>query len=272
VNKEKYKMTTIKTAFYLIAALILLNSGCNTYKNLTYIEGAAETPQDSTYSKIREQYMLQPHDLIYIRVFTGNEETDKFYNVMGGTGSNMGMTGSGGNLYLYSYHISDSGFIEMPVLGYLEVAGKSLVTVKEMVEHELKKYLNNAYVMVKFPSFKFTTLGEVNQVGVHNHQGEQLNILDALSMAGGITDYGKRQQVVIVRQTNKGTQSYVVDVTEDNIMASENYYIMPNDIIYVKPMKVKVFRIRSGDVLSFISAFTSIASVILLIITLNQSS
>lgn len=259
-----------KTVFYLLIAFVLFSTGCNTYKNLTYIEGAEATPEDSIYTKIRDTYQLQPHDLIYIRIVTGNEETDKFYNLMGGTGSNTSMMGSGGNLYLYSYHVSDSGYIEMPVLGHLYVVGKSLSNVKTMVETELARYLNNAYVMVKFPSFRFTTLGEVNQVGVHTHQGEQLNILDALSMAGGITDYGKRQNVVIIRQTEKGTKSFVVDVTDDDIMASDNYYIMPNDIIYVKPMKVKVFRIRSGDVLSFISAFTSIASVILLIITLNQ--
>lgn len=257
--------------FAFIAILVMIfASGCNTYRNLTYIGGAEATPQDSTYNKIRYKYHLQPHDILYIRVFTGNEETDKFYNLMSGSGSSMNMTGSGGNLYLYSYHISDSGYIEMPVLGYLHVAGKTIASVKSMVETELSKYLNNAYVMIKFPSFKFTTLGEVNSVGVHTFQGEQLNILDALSMAGGITDYGKRQNVVVVRQTEKGTRSFVVDVTDDDIMASEYYYLMPNDIIYVKPMKVKVFRIRSGDVVSFISAFTSIASVILLIITLNQ--
>ena len=263
-------MVVKNTFFYFIVMIILVSGGCNAYRNLTYIEGVEATPEDSIYSKIRDTYLLQPHDLIYIRIITGNEETDKIYNLMGSSGSSNNMMGSGGNMYLYSYHISDSGYIEMPVLGFINVGGKSLSTVKQMVEKELSKYLKNAFVMVKFPSFKFSTLGEVNQVGVHTHQGEQLNILDALSMAGGITDYGKRQNVIIVRQTQKGTKSIVVDITDDDIIASDDYYIMPNDIIYVKPMKVKVFRIRSGDVLSFISTFTSIASVILLIITMKQ--
>ena len=178
---------------------------------------------------------------------------------------------SGGNMYMYGYYVSDTGYIEMPVLGYLKVGGLTLPQVKQLVESKVKVYLKDAYVLVKAPGFSYTTLGEIASTGTHTFTGEELHIIDALAQAGGITDYGLRDQVVIMRQKPEGIYSYTVDLTRDDILGSPDFYIMPNDIIYVKPMKIKVFRVRSGDVLSVLTTFTSIASIVLLIITLNNT-
>ncbi len=262
----------IRNLGWLVFFGLLFFSSCNTYKNLTYLEGVDKSPRDSLYAKQKTEYIIQPHDNLYIRIKTNNEETDQFYNInsSGSNSMNSSMM-SGGNMYMYGYYVSDSGFIEMPVLGYIKVGGLTLPEVKKTVEEKVKVYLKEAYVQVKAPGFSYTTLGEIKTTGTHTFNGEELNIIDALALAGGITDYGLRNQVVIMRQKPEGIYSYTVDLTQDDILGSPDFYVMPNDIIYVKPMKVKVFKIRSGDVLSVLSTFTSLASIILLIFTLNNT-
>lgn len=253
---------------FLLGALIIFSS-CNTYKNLTYLDGVADSPRDSLYAKQKTDYVVQPHDNLHIRIMTGNEETDQYYNLQTTSGNTSNMM-SGGNMYMYGYYVSDTGYIEMPVLGLLKVGGKTLPEIKKMVEKEISKYLNDAFVLVKAPGFSFTTLGEISE-GVHTFQGEELHVIDAIAMAGGITEYGIRDEVVIIRQKPEGRYTYTIDLTDDDILGSPDFYVMPNDIIYVKPMKFKVFRIRSGDVLSVMSTFTSLISIGLLIVTLNKN-
>lgn len=262
----------IRTFGWIIFLGLVFFTSCNSYKNLTYLEGIDNSPRDSLYVKQKSDYVIQPHDNLYIRIKTNNEETDKFYNISSTGSSNMSSNMmSGSNMYMYGYYVSDSGYIEMPVLGYIKIGGLTLPDVKRVVESKVNVYLKDAYVLVKAPGFRYTTLGEVSSTGTHSFSGEELHIIDALAQAGGITDYGLRDQVVIMRQKPEGIYSYTVDLTQDDILGSPDFYIMPNDIIYVKPMKVKVFRIRSGDVLSVLSTFTSIASIVLLIITLNNT-
>jgi len=111
--------------------------------------------------------------------------------------------------------------------------------------------------MIKFASFKVTILGEINRPGMISYYNNQTTILEALGKAGDLTDYGNRNNILIIRPTENGSQTFRVDLTKKNLFASSEYFIKPNDVIYVEPMKAKGTRLFAQDYGTFISVVSS---------------
>ena len=123
----------------------------------------------------------------------------------------------------------------------------------------LKKHIDTFTLQVQLTNTQFTILGEVHSPGQYNMNKDQLTIFEAISLAGDLTIYGKRKRVRIVRPTTEGTKTINVDLTDLNLVDSQNYYIQPNDLIYVEPIKAKMFGFGEtfslGLVTSIISFF-----------------
>jgi polysaccharide export outer membrane protein len=129
------------------------------------------------------------------------------------------------------------------------------------------QFLKDATVIVKLISFKVSVIGEVNRPGTYNNFNSQLTVLEAVSMAGDITDYGDRKRVLVLRPSAEGTRSFRLDLTSKNILTSDGFFLLPNDIIYVEPIKNKTFRINMPTISL---AFTSISTLILVLNFINK--
>lgn len=116
-----------------------------------------------------------------------------------------------------------------------------MAEVKDKLQLTLNEYLKESVVIVKMVNFYVTMLGEVRRPGEYKIYQDELNIFEAISLAGDLTDFANRNEVKLIRQTKDGSKVIGIDMTDADILASDYYYMMPNDIIYVEPLKGKQF-------------------------------
>jgi polysaccharide export outer membrane protein len=171
-------------------------------------------------------------------------------------------------MFFTSYLVNDSGYIKMPLLERIYVSGLNIDQVQDSVKQKAFRYLKNPQVIAKLANFKFTVVGEVKIPGVKLVTANQISIIEALAYGGDISYNGNREKILLLRQTAKGTQSYKINLTKPDIVHSELYYIMPNDIIYVEPLKSTLFREQTSDYVFVISALTSTLTAVALILNL----
>ncbi|WP_195715247.1 polysaccharide biosynthesis/export family protein [Ancylomarina sp. 16SWW S1-10-2] len=202
--------------------------------------------------EVTEAYTIQPRDYIYIRVLTPDEAVASLYNLGGAQATtNMGQEGS---VKFQSYQVSDEGEIDFPYVGQVNVIDLTIKEVKSKMQAILKKHIDTFTLQVQLTNTQFTILGEVNDPGQYNMSRDQLTIFEAISLAGDLTIYGKRKKVRIVRPSTDGTKTINIDLTDVNLVDSKNYYIQPNDLIYVEPIKAKMFGFGETFSLSLITS------------------
>lgn len=213
---------------------------------------------------VTEAYKIKPKDYLYIRVITPNEELSDLYNLSGGQGGNMNYSYAGGSKFI-SYLVNDEGNIDFPYIGNIAVAGLTLSQIKERMYSILQKYMDTFTLQVHLTNNQYTILGEINSPGQYEMSKDQLTLYEAVAIAGDLTVYGKRNQVKIMRPTETGTQTILADLTDKNIIDSEQYYILPNDLIYIEPKRAKQAGI--SETFSF-GVITTIISFSLLIVSI----
>lgn len=262
----KYATRKLKHIIYFFLIAVIFSS-CGSTKKLTYLENIAETGRDSIFVKNKPGYKIQPGDLLYIRVITSDEEINQIFDPL--------MSGGSGNrsirpesIYYNGYSVSDSGYIEMPIMDTIYVNDMTLEEAKERISEKADNYLKKAQIIVKMANFKFTVMGEVHQPGVKEVLNNQINIMEALAYAGDITYNGNREEILLIRPTEEGSQTYRLDVTDEGLISSDKYYIQPNDVIYVEPLRSTLFRERSSDYMFMLSAVSSVLSTTAIILNI----
>ena len=249
--------------FTLLISLILLS--CNSYKKLTYLQNIKETGIDTLYPKQQEVYKIQPADILYIKVITSNKELyDHFNSEMTGTSGSYAFREEG--LYLTGYSVDDSGYVELPVLQKIKVSDLTIDQIKQIITENAKLFLNDVQVIVKLATFRFTVLGEVKSPGIKLVRDEQVNLLEAIAYAGDITYNGNRANILLLRPTKDGTKTFRMDLTDDKLLSSKEFFLLPNDIIYVEPLHTTLFRERTKDYLFVLSVLTTTVSAMILIL------
>ena len=168
------------------------------------------------------------------------------------------------SLYLNGSTINSLGMIELPVIGKIFLLGKNLEEAKVSIQKVVDEYLQDAIVIVKLANFQVTILGEVNNAGTFPVFKESVNIFEALAMAGDLSDYANRQKLKIVRTHNNKKNIYTIDLTDQQLLLSDFYYLRNDDVIYVEPLKYRTFRkSQSQVVLSAITTLTLMVNVFL---------
>ncbi len=249
-----------------VLLIALLLSSCNSYKKLTYLQDIGKAA-DTLYLKKKTEYRLQPADILYVRIITLDEETNRLFNPFYGTRSTTDQIRVE-SMYFFGYEVNDSGNIELPILNKIHVSGLTINEAKEKIQKYAEEYLKEPMTIVKLHTFKFTILGEVKSPGVKEFGAHQINLMEALALGGDITYNGNRESILILRANQDNNKAFRVDITNKDLVNSEFYYIQPNDVIYVEPLKTTLFRERTSDYLYFVTSFTSVLITLLLIISL----
>jgi polysaccharide export outer membrane protein len=152
----------------------------------------------------------------------------------------------------------------MPFIGIIQVKDLTINQAREKIEKSLSIYLNNVSIIVRFISNKITVLGEVRSPGQYAFYDEKVSVFQALGFAGGSSDFGDLSSVTLVREKENVIKYFTMDLTQKNIAASEYYYLLPNDIVIINPIKAKYRGLRdyslnlTATVLTAISAALSI--------------
>lgn len=208
-------------------------------------------------------YLLQPYDNLFIRVVTPDPQLSAMFNTMPVTTYSISVTEQSADLV--SYPVDGDGFIQLPYAGRIMVAGKTLAMVTEEVEKILKAYIADAAVSVRMVNNYVSLIGEVQQPGRYPIYKERMNIFQALAMGGDLNEFSNRQKIQILRQTAEGNMVKEFNLTDRSILASEFFYVMPNDVIYAKPMKGKFFQMNAfpySVILSTITTFVLLWNVL----------
>ena len=265
-------MKKIFKLFSIPVIVLILFGGCTSQKELTYLNNLDTTSVQQFFPKERPNYKVQYQDILYVNFFTMNREMNELLNPGGGSTSSSYMFRDESTTYIYGYTVSDSGTIALPILGEIMVYGLTMEEVKAAVEQRAKQYLKDAVVNVRLLSFKFTVIGEVNRPGTYTNYNNQLTVLEAIGMAGDITDYGDRKEVLVVRPKKEGTYTYRINLQDKDLLQSEGYFLLPNDIVIVEPIKSKPFQLNLPTTsLIITSTLSTISTLILLINFLNTT-
>lgn len=265
----------MKLIRYLIISSFLptlLITSCTTQKELTYLNNLDTAAVSQFYPMERPDYRIQYQDILYVNFFTMNMEMNELLNPGAGATNTNYMFRDESSIYIYGYTVSDKGDIALPILGKVNVYGLTLSEVKDAIEERAKKYLKDAVVNVRLLSYKFTVIGEVNQPGSFSNYNNQLTVLEAIGMAGDITDFGDREKVLVVRPTKEGTFTYRINLQDKNLLQSEGYFLLPNDIVIVEPIKSKPFQLNLPITSLIITTTISTISTLILLINFINSN
>lgn len=246
---------------FLIYLTFILGS-CRSTKDFTYFQDLSGNQHISNSSGKIQAYLVRNYDNLYINIKTLNPDVNRLFDANESTASysagTQQMYGDYVSQYINGYQVDSLGTVTLPILGRIEVTGLTLNQIQDRIQKEALKFLKEPSIKVKLLSFKVNINGEVKDPGVYYTYNEKLNILEAISMANGITDNAKLDQTLVVRETPNGTNSYVVDLTSKKLLTSEVYYLQPNDLIYVKPGKNKHIELNSTSYSLLLTTITTL--------------
>ncbi len=245
---------SISVSCFSITLLFLVTS-CVTNRKTTYLQGG-DAAADSTVTVTDPAYRVQPTDNLFVRVITPEPKWASMFNLMSENVTSIASSEQSANLI--SYPVLASGNIRMPFIGEIPVAGKTLPEISATIEAALADFITDFDVTVSLVNNYVSLLGDVSNPGRYPIYKEQMNIFQALAMAGDMGDYSDRHRVQVIRRTPGGTVVREFDLTRRSIIDSEFFYVMPNDVIYARPMKGKFFKMNAfpfSVVLSTITTF-----------------
>lgn len=220
--------------------LTMMFASCVPQKKMIYLKDAEMAAANISKEYVNDRsvnYKLQPGDNLFIRVLNTIDERSASA-ISGEYGARSYMT-SDAAIYLQSYTLDEEGCIEMPLTGKIELKNLTIDQAKEKLQTELDKFVNQTTLIVKLSNFNLTVLGEVTRPGMYKVYQSQINLFEAISLAGNMTNFAKNSEVRIIRQTDNGSEVVTVDMGQADILSSPYYYLKPNDIIYVEPLKIK---------------------------------
>jgi polysaccharide biosynthesis/export protein len=245
-----------KGFYYLL--ILLIASSCISNRRITYFQNLPQNePIDLEefipYAELEYEYILQPFDIVDIDFASSDESLTKAFEFQGsrmarggGMGGGMARGGGGDIFYFTGYTIDKNGYVDIPKLGKIEIAGLSEEAARIKVQKQINEFFQEeVFVRLRTGGIRYTTLGEFSSVGTQLIMRNRATIFDALANAGEANIVAKRNQLFIIRQYDGGTKIHQVNLNDRKLLASPYYFIQPNDILYLEPMRIR--QVGTGD-------------------------
>jgi polysaccharide export outer membrane protein len=257
-----YSFLSIKRTLPLLLAAMFLFS-CADKKNVVYYQNIDTTvaPEKTNSYEVK----FQPDDLLMIIVSAEDPEIALPFNL-----STVSMPSALGNSArgqetIQSYLVDMQGNIDFPVLGQVKVGGLTRTQLLQSLKEKIGKYIKNPIINLRIMNFKVSVQGEVTAPGTYSFASERITLIEALSMAKDLTIYGKRDNVLIIREVDGVKSTHRVDLTKADFINSPYYYLAQNDVVYVEPIKTKINGAAVGP---NTGVLISVTSLIITLITL----
>jgi len=230
-----------------------LASSCVRNRDFVLVQPKDPLVVDSSYyaSPGADKYRLQPGDALQLEVKSLDENVTKLfmalgYQTPGGNQMNMQMmmgqpsaAGANDPYYLMGYILDDKGRLELPVIGKVGLTGLTFEEAKDSLQRRVDQYFKDAFVLLRFGGTRFTVLGETLVRGNFVFFRERVHLLQALAMAGDFTPLADRKHVQLIRQYPEGSRVEVIDFTRRELLNSPHYFLRPDDILYVPPLRIR---------------------------------
>ena len=261
------------SSFFLFSCIIAGTTSCVSPKSIIYFQG--DTTRFSS-QEITQKYTptIQPNDILAIIVGSLNAEANEVFNtpnLFTTASTNYSANGGGAKVQPLGYLVDSDGSIEIPLVGRVKIAGLRTTDAADTIRVRLLSYLKEPSVIVRNLNFKVSVLGEVHLPAVYVIPDEKITLPEVLSLAGDLTIYGNRSNVMIIREENGKREYARLDMTSREIFNSPYYYVHKNDVIYVEPVKAKMLdtdsRIRTVPIIVAIVGGISTLGILILNLT-----
>lgn len=262
--KKKYMFTS----FVLV---LLLSVGCTSQKKLTYFNGIDKNAADTINSKINFRYegRIVSGDNLGITVSAQDPKAVANFNLPFVSFSSPGSDQIYAAQTLQPYTVDKEGNINFPVVGKIKAEGLTRTELVNVITNELKPYVQNPIVNLQFMNSTVTVLGEVNKPGQYPLANERTTLIDALGLAGDMTPYGKRENVLISREVNGKIEFARLNLNNGSIFTSPYFYVLQNDVIYVEPNSVK--SVSSQNIPLYLSSVSTLATLVTLVYSISRA-
>ena len=271
VIRKRHSGLSHHAVIYAMIVAAALSVSCASVKDISYIQNRAvgHPEKIDRYAGI----VIQPMDILSIVVSSRNPELAAMFNlpvVSFQEGSEAGLTGGYGQR-LMGYMVDSQGMIDFPVLGKIEAAGMTRWELAAKIKKKLVEdgYLSDPVVTVEFLNFKVSVMGEVASPGTFTIDGDKVTVLQAIAMAKDLTIFGRRDNVLVIREQGGRRVIYEIDLTNVDMFKSPGYFLQQNDVVYVEPNSKKARQSTVDDKsLRLTGIAVSSASVLLSLATL----
>lgn len=277
---KEIKIRGARVLKFSAMALLILGS-CSAPKDVAYFQDTVETVIPITSPR---QIKIEPNDKLSIIVKSMDPALSSMFNLtinservgasteaLAGSGTGTLRTSGSGSEGLSKYTVTPEGYIDFPVLGNLYVQGMTKNELAAFIKGELmgRNLVKDPVVTVEFVNFGVSVMGEVARPGRYDITQDQINVLEAISMAGDLTIQGKRENVAVLREEADGLHTYRIDLTNfQEVAKSPAYYLKQGDIIYVEPNNVKKRQTTAnGNNLLSTGFWISVASLLTSVVT-----
>lgn len=247
-----------KTRFSYFKAVLLLfmifTASCVPIKQLSYFNDLDELSEPGVNPRV--QKLIMPFDRLYIKVIAIDAQTNQIF------GASEEMR-SGTPNGILGYLVDESGNINFPFVGTINVGSLTTAKAAEKIQKALDDYVSKTSVTVKYIDNQVTIMGEVQHQGVFSFIQDKLNIYEALGLGGGLTQYGDRKKIILVRNEGAKIMHYRLDLSDSKIAGKDYYYILPNDVIIVEPLKAVSSSYQNITYTTILSSITTLIAVLL---------
>ncbi len=242
----------------LLLLLPLLLFSCGSKKDILYLQGIDKNKSYDAATVYEP--VLQPDDLLSIIVSTESQEIAAPFNLPEIQSTDSDYRG------LKTYLIDNAGYIDFPILGKVKLGGLTRTEANNKMVVAVSEYVQKPIIDLRIVNYKISVLGEVNKPGSYNIVGERVTLLEALSLGGDMTIYGKRDNLLVIREKD-GKKTYNrIDITQSDFLNSPFYYLSQNDVVYVEPNKTRVNSSVIGpNVFAVLSAVSLIVTVLVVL-------
>jgi len=282
MKNHQFKMKKKFSVLGLQSMLVLfLLSSCISNKRITYLQNLPGNPEIGLdefipFADVEYEYILQPFDIVSIDFASSDEELVKAFEYQGSRAMRGGGGGGGGGasdiFYFTGYSIDKNGEIELPQLGKVQIAGLTEEVAQKKVQEAINSYFKEqVFVKLRIGGIRFTALGEFSNSGTQIILKNRATIFDALAVAGESNILAKKNKMFLIRQYDGGMKIHQVNLNDRQLLTTEYFFIQPNDILYLEPMKIRQFG-NADNLSASLGLIISVASSILLIIALATSN
>jgi len=254
--------------FLFLVGFGLILSSCVPNRNYVYLQkddvNKKDLPKDSTlrsYVIQNFEYRIQPEDNISVKF---ESLTAEEYDIFNRSSSQQNQNLNQGNAVLMGELVDPQGEITYPVIGKVKVAGLTIYEIQTKLQQLADQYLKSPVVKVRLINFRFTVLGEARREGTVVLANNRVNYIEAIGLAGGLTDLADKRNIKLIRQINGKTEVRYFDLLDENFINSPEYYVYQNDILIVPALRQRPYQTYFGKNLSLI-----ISSLSLLLLVLN---
>lgn len=260
-------LTSFKKHIALIVLCISLCS-CSNYKKLVYFTDLQESVKPQSISEFEfKELKIKTDDILSISIQTIDPINATSINQLTTTpvvGISLG-TASSPNAQVAGFLVDKDGDIELPMLGRIKLLDLTTIEARELIRIKASLYYKEPAVQVRFTNFKVTILGEVAKPAPYILPNEKVSILDALGLAGDLTIYGKRENIMLIRENNGKKEIYRFNLNSSNTFKSPAFYLQQNDIIYVEGNKAKAatLNIARTQTLTLLASFASVFAILI---------